>query len=136
MGGRLTANSIADHGDAGGSVCYPLLVERVNALSRRFHALEQRSERPDDRLIALAEEGGEDVLADPIPPEMVAAVAARNRCCVEVDPVIVVAAYHMVSAFADPPSFELEASFQPVQVNAAGPVEIDCWVCPSRLLLL
>ena len=66
--------------------------------------------------------------------EMIAAVAARNRRGVQVDPVIVVAAHHMVSAFANPPSLEVEASFQPVQVNAAGPFEIDCWVCHSRLL--
>ena len=125
MGWRLTANSIADHGDAGGSVCYPSQAERVNALGRRFHALEQRTERTNDRVIALAKKGGEDVLADPIPPEVIAAVAARNGRGVQVDPVIVVAAYHMVSAFADPSSLELEASFQPVQVNAAGPLEID-----------
>src|SRR6185295_5171839 len=106
----------------------------VSTLRRRFHALEQRTERPNDRVIAFAQKRGEDVLADPFAPEMVAAVAARNGRGVQVDPVIVVAAHHMVSAFADPPSFEREASFQPVQVNAAGPFEIDSWVCHSHLL--
>jgi hypothetical protein len=134
MSWRLTANSIADHGSAGGSVCYPFPVDCVNALRRRFHALEQRTERPDDCVIALAKQRGEDVLADPFPPEVIAAVAARNRRSVQVDPMIVVAANYVISAFANPPSFEREASFQSVQVNAAGAFEIDCWVCHSRLL--
>jgi hypothetical protein len=37
-------------------------------------------------LITFAEEGGENVLADPIAPEVIAAVAARERGGVEVDP--------------------------------------------------
>ena len=135
MSWRLTANSIADHGSAGGPVCYPFPVDRVNALRRRFHALEQRTERPDDRVIPLAQKGREDVLADPIPPEVIAAVAARNRRGVEVDPMFVVAANYVISAVADSPSVERQASFQPIQINSACPLEIDCCVCHSRLLL-
>jgi hypothetical protein len=48
---------------------------------------------------------------------------------------VMVAAYYMVSAVADPLAFEPEASLQPVQIDAAGALEIDCGVCHFRLLL-
>jgi hypothetical protein len=49
---------------------------------------------------------------------------------------VVVSAHHVVSPVADPRSIELETSFQPIQVNPAGPLEIDCWMCHSNLLLM
>lgn len=49
---------------------------------------------------------------------------------------VVVASDNMVSAFADTFPFEREAPFQAIQINAASPLEIDCWVCHFKLLLL
>ena len=102
---------------------------------RGFDPLEQGAKRADDGVVPFAEQGGQDVLADLVPPQVIAAVTPRYGGGVEVDPMIVVAAYDVVSAFTDTPSFELEASFQPVEVDPTSSFEIDCRVCHSHLLL-
>lgn len=86
--------------------------------------LDQRPERGQDSLVALAKERGEDVFADLVPPEVVATVAARHAGSVEVDPVCVRAPGYVVAAGAGARSSELEAALQSVQVDPDG-VEID-----------
>jgi hypothetical protein len=43
--------------------------------------------------------------------------------------VIVIAADDVIPAFANPPSLQLEASLESIEVDAACPLEIDCRVC-------
>jgi hypothetical protein len=100
------------------------------------NAIDQRTERADHRVVPFAEQRGKDVLTDPVSPQVIAAVTSRDRRGVEVHPMVVVTAYDVVTAVADPRSFELEAAFQPIQVNPAGSLEIDCWMCHSTLLLM
>jgi hypothetical protein len=74
---------------------------------------------------------GEDVLADPLAPDVVAAVAARDGRRVQVHPVGVVATNDLIAAVPNALSFELETPFESIQVDAAGGVEVDCYVCHS-----
>ena len=71
-------------------------------------------------LVPLAEQDGEDVLADAIPPKVVAAIAAREPASVQVHPVGLAAAPHLVPAAADATDAERERAFEPCGIDAAG----------------
>src|SRR5207237_8797112 len=62
----------------------------------------QHAECADHPLLPLAQQRGENVLADLLAPEMVAAVAARVGAAVEVHPVVHAAAGHPVAPMAYP----------------------------------
>ena len=99
------------------------------ASGRSFHPLEERAERANDGVVPLAEEGREDVLADALAPDVVTAVAARDRHRVQIYPVIVIAPNDVVPPIAYAASLELEAPLEAVQIDAARSVEIDVRLC-------
>jgi len=74
------------------------------------------------------------VLADPVSPQVVAAITPRQGRGVEVDPMLVATAYHVVSATADSPAVELETSLESIQIDAARCVEVNENVCHCCLL--
>ena len=103
------------------------------SLRRGLHALEERAECADDRVVAFAEQRGENVLADPLAPDVIAAITPRDRGGIEVDPVGVVASDYVVPSVSDSLPVEGEGSFETVEVNAAGGGEVDCYACHSLL---
>jgi hypothetical protein len=56
---------------------------------------------------------------------MIAAIAARDRGRVQIDPVIVVPAGHMVSAIADTLAAQVQAPLQPIEVHATRGIQVD-----------
>ena len=74
----------------------------------------QSGEHP---LIAFAQEGGEDVLADLLAPEMVAAVAPGQLCAEQVHPMSLDAARNPVAAGTDAVPFELEAALEARRID-------------------
>jgi hypothetical protein len=78
-------------------------------------------------LVALAKEGGENVLTDAFSPEMVAAIAARVGRRVEIHPVFVAAARYAVSPEGDALAVKTEAALQTVQVDASRGVEVNLY---------
>ena len=105
----------------------------VGSLRRGFHALEQGAKRADDGVVTFAEQRSEDVLADPLAPDVIAAITPRDRGGIEVDPVGMVASDYVVLSVTNTPPVEFERSFESVEINAAGGGEIDaygsCFVC-------
>jgi len=67
------------------------------------------------------------VLADPLAPKVVAAVAAGVLGCVKIDPVFLGSTGEVVSALADPVSFEREAALEAADIYPACPLEINRW---------
>ena len=76
-------------------------------------------------LVTLTQERGENVFADPVAPEMVAAVAARMAGGIEIDPVMVRTAGHTVAARCGSRGMQLEAALEPIGAHAAGSLEIN-----------
>jgi hypothetical protein len=85
----------------------------------------QRLECGEDPFVSLAEQGGQDVLADPLAPEVIGAVAPGEVGGVEVHPVAVLASIDAESARADPLGAEPEASLQAVEIDPDS-FEVDC----------
>src|SRR3954447_5771207 len=86
---------------------------------------EEPRQRRHDALVALTQECGQDVLADSLAPEVIAAVAARMRGGIEVDPMVLDTARDPVPAVADPLTAESKAPLQTVEVDASCGVEVD-----------
>src|SRR5205085_2276031 len=86
---------------------------------------EELAERVDDPVVPFAQQRGEDVLADPLAPQVIAAVAARMRGGVEVHPVIVLAAGHVVPAVAQTLTGQQQAAPQAVEVDATSGIDVD-----------
>jgi hypothetical protein len=79
----------------------------------------------EDAFIALAQQGGEDVLADLLSPQVVAAIAAGDAGGVQVHPVELFAPLDAIAAGADASGMELQAALQTVQIDASEGVEVD-----------
>jgi hypothetical protein len=75
--------------------------------------------------VSLAQQRGEDVLADLLAPQMVAAVATRMRGGVQIHPVIVRSAGHAIAAVTYPLAMQQETPPQPLQIDAAHGVDVD-----------
>ena len=82
-------------------------------------------QRRDDALVPLTQECGQNVFADPLTPEMIAAVAAGMSGRVEVDPVILSTSSDTVASGADPLTSEPEAPLQSIEIDAACGIEVD-----------
>jgi hypothetical protein len=67
----------------------------------RLNPLEKSSQRRQDALVPLTQECGQNVFADSLAPQMVAAIAARVRGRVEVDPMILGSSRDAIAANAD-----------------------------------
>jgi hypothetical protein len=80
---------------------------------------DQIADRGEDAFIALPEQGGEDVLADLVAPEMVATVTAGHIGRVEIHPVDLVATLDPVPPRADVRSVELKTALQAIRIDAA-----------------
>ena len=85
-------------------------------------------------LVSLAEQHREDVLADAVPPEVVAAVAARETFRVQIHPVRLAAAPHAVAAPADALDAEREGAFEPPGFDPAGGSDVPAGVVGSPAL--
>jgi len=86
---------------------------------------------PDHPLVPLPQQHRQDVLADPLPPDVVPAVAARHAAGIEVHPVRLPPAPHQVAAAADPPDPEPERPHEPPGLHPAGGVHVHVRA-PSR----
>jgi hypothetical protein len=95
----------------------------------RPHQLPERSEHT---LIPFAQEGRQDVLADLIAPQVVAAIAAGQLGGIQVHPVGLVAADHAIAAGRDPLGTQVEPAFKAGEIEHAYGVEIDEWRLNSR----
>jgi hypothetical protein len=90
-------------------------------------AVNEPAERGENPLIPFPKEGGEDVLADLLPPEMVTAVAARQVRGEQVHPMVVDAAGDPVPPGADTNGLELEAALETGQVDGnSGEIDGGC----------
>jgi hypothetical protein len=90
-----------------------------------LHLTPEAAERVHDAVVALAQERGEDVLAQLLAPQMVAAIASRMRRRVQIHPVVVIAAGHVIPAVADTLAMQQQAPSQPRQIDAAHGVDVD-----------
>src|SRR3954465_11324630 len=86
---------------------------------------EESRQRRQHALVSFAQKCGQNVLADPLPPEVIAAVAARVRGGVQVDPMVLRPASDAIAAVADALTVEPEAPLQPIEVDATSGVEVD-----------
>ena len=87
--------------------------------------MNQRSERGEHPLVSLSKQGGEDVLADALAPEVIAAVTAGEAGSVEVYPMGLAAAGNPVAARRDPVALQLQAALQTAELHPAGGSKID-----------
>ena len=92
---------------------------------RLFEARDEHPQRREHVLISLAQEGGQDVLADPVPPEVISAVAARERGGVEVDPVRLRTSGNAIPPRPDSGGPQRETPLEAVQVHSPGGLEVD-----------
>lgn len=79
---------------------------------------DQTLERHEDPLIPLPEQRGQDVLAEPLAPQVVGTVAAWQVGGIEVHPVAVLASVDPEPARADPLGAEAKAPLQAVEIDA------------------
>jgi len=86
---------------------------------------EKARQRRHDALVSLTQECGQNVFADLLTPQMIAAVAARVSIGVEVDPVILSAPGDAVASVADSLTAKPHASLQTVEVDATCGIEVD-----------
>src|SRR4051794_31275645 len=82
-------------------------------------------QRRDDALVPLTQECGQNVFADALTPQVIAAIAARVSRSVEVDPVDLGSPRDAVASNANPLTMKPEASLQPVEIDAARGIEVD-----------
>src|SRR5699024_5856527 len=85
------------------------------------HQLPQRGQYA---LVSLAQQGGQDVLADLVAPEMITAVAAWKAGGIEVDPVGLFTASDVVPAGAGACRAKPKAALESIEIYPDG-VEID-----------
>src|SRR5207253_710075 len=91
----------------------------------RLYSTEQLPERVHDAVVSFTQQRREDVLADLLAPQMVAAVASRVRGGVEIHPVIVLPAGDVIAAVTHPLSMQQETPPQPLQIDATSGVDVD-----------
>jgi hypothetical protein len=91
----------------------------------RMNPCEESWQRRNDALVPLTQKCGQNVFADSLTPQMIAAVAARMSGRVEVDPVILSASGDTVASGADPLTSEPKAPLQPIEIDAASGIEVD-----------
>jgi hypothetical protein len=82
-------------------------------------------ERYDHAHVPLSEQRREDVLADAVAPEMVAAITPRMRGRVKVHPMILGASGHEVLPLPYALAAKPQAPLQPAEIHPAGGIEID-----------
>jgi hypothetical protein len=93
--------------------------------SALLEVCDEQTKRCEHVLISLAKEGGQDVLADAVPPEVISAVTSREAGGVEVDPVRLRASGDAIAPRPKSDRAQREAPLEPVQVHSAGGLEID-----------
>ena len=86
---------------------------------------EKSWQRRYDALVSLTQECGQDVFADLLTPQVIAAVAARVSIGVEVDPVVLSSSGDAVASVANSLTAKPDASLQTVEVNATCGIEVD-----------
>lgn len=91
-------------------------------MAERVHQLPKGREHA---LVSLAQECGQDVLADLLTPQVIPTVAAGQLGGVQVDPVRLMAAVHSITAGGDPLDAKLQAAFETGQIEGTDGVEID-----------
>ena len=91
----------------------------------RLNPLEESRQRRQDALVPLTQECGQNVFADPLAPQMIAAIAARVRSRIEVHPVNLGSSCDAIPAESDALTAEPEAPPQSIEVDTAGGVEVD-----------
>jgi hypothetical protein len=95
-----------------------------------LNPLEKSRQRRQDALVPLTQECGQNVFADSLAPQVIAAIAARVRGGIEVDPVILGSSGDAITAEADPLTAESETPLQSVEVDATRGIEVDLhFVC-------
>jgi hypothetical protein len=85
----------------------------------------EQTERCEHMLISLAKEGGKDVLADAVPPEVISAVAAWEGGGVKVDPVCLRASGDAIAPRPKTEGAQRQTPLQSVQIHSAGGLEIN-----------
>jgi hypothetical protein len=95
---------------------------------------EKAWQRRDDALVPFTQECGQNVFANLLTPQVIAAVAARVSVRVEVDPMILSPSGDAVASVAYALTMKPKASFQTVEIDATSGVEVD--QCLLRHLLL
>ena len=103
----------------------PLILRVIRRLSCGANVLDQTPQRPHYALVAFTEEGGEDVLADALAPEVIAAVAAGVAGRVEIHPVHLVATTDAVAPIPYALALETKTALEAGEIHSAGGVEID-----------
>src|SRR5215208_3519808 len=93
--------------------------------SSLFEVRDQHPQRREHVLISFAEEGGQEVLADPVPPEVISAVAAREGGGVEVDPVRLRTAGDTITPCPESGGAQGETPLEAVQVHSPGGLEVN-----------
>ena len=86
---------------------------------------EKMRERGQHALVPLTQKCGQNVFADSLAPQMVAAVAAWVRGGIEVDPVNLGSARDAIPANADTLAAKPEAPLQSIEIDAARGIEVD-----------
>jgi len=101
----------------------------------RLNPLKESRQRRQDALVPLTQECGQNVFADPLAPQVIAAIAAWVRGGVEVHPVNLGSSGDTVPANADTFTTKAEASLEPVEIDATCGVEVDLhFICHFQLL--
>jgi hypothetical protein len=110
-----------------GVECYFASIGRPCSLRGRADGdlPEQAAHRVHHPVMPLAQQCSEDVLAQLVAPQVIAAVAARVRRGVQVHPVVVLATGHVVPPIAHPLALQQEAPPQPVEVHPTHGIEVD-----------
>jgi hypothetical protein len=91
----------------------------------RFRPGEKSWQRRNDALVPLTQECGQNVFADSLTPEVIAAIAARVSRGVEVDPMILGSSCDAVASVAYSLTAKLDASLQTVEIDATDGIEVD-----------
>jgi hypothetical protein len=100
----------------------------------RLNPLEKSRQRRQDALVPLTQECGQNVFADSLAPQMIAAIAAWVRGGVEVDPVNLGSSRDTISTDADTLTAKPEAPLQSIEIDAARGIEVDLHVHCHELL--
>jgi hypothetical protein len=100
----------------------------------RCRASEKSRQRRDDALVPLTQKCGQDVFANPLTPQMIAAIAARVSRVVEVDPVVLSSSRDAVASVAYSLTAKPEAPLQAIEIDAARGIEVDQYLLRHVLL--
>lgn len=82
--------------------------------------MHQAAEGHEHPLITLAEQGRQDVLAELVAPQMVAAITAGQARGVEIHPVGVVASCNAIAAGSDAPALKSKAALEAAVIDGNG----------------